>query len=369
MPANGNASSSNKSANQAACVDIKEYLWTNHSDLTSLPTTMTIFLAIYGLIVTLGVLGNTLVVLSVIRHKSLQSVRNMFIVSLSVSDIVISVVSGTITPITAFTKVWIFGELLCYFVPFIQGASLCFSTLTLTAIAIDRYILIIFPTKRPIQKPQAVKMIGLDFTLAAAISLPMFIKQRFVEYENFCGQFCTEDWGSNDAGRSTYGILEISGTIVFVFQFVAPLTASLFKEEIKTCSLYRQQALKRRLRTNRMLIAMVGVFVCCWMPSVVFNFLRDYQWLPNFVNQQEYLIGIITHCISMSSTIWNPCLYTLLNEQFRLAFLTLLQSFRTTRKKPDIRARCLRLMSTAFINEDQEVANPETMSNINVQYF
>ncbi|VDN05686.1 unnamed protein product, partial [Thelazia callipaeda] len=303
----------------------------------------------------LGVLGNSLVIISVIRYKSLQSVRNIFIVSLSVSDIVISVVSGTITPITAFTKIWLFGELLCYFVPFIQGASLCFSTLTLTAIAIDRYILIIFPTKEPIQKSQAVKMIGIDFVLATAISLPMFIKQQLVKFENFCGQFCTEDWGSDNTGRSTYG------TIVFIFQFIAPLTVITFcytmislklskvlylirntltlapdyliTEQMNKCSSYRRQVLKRRVRTNRMLISMVSVFVCCWMPSVAFNFLRDYQWLPNFVTKQEYLFGLITHCISMSSTVWNPCLYTLLNQQFRLAFLSLLRSVPVVQKK------------------------------------
>lgn len=67
-----------------------------------------------------GVLGNLLVILSVIQYKSLQSVRNLFIVSLSVTDIIILIVSGTITPITAFNKVWIFGELLCYFVPLLQ---------------------------------------------------------------------------------------------------------------------------------------------------------------------------------------------------------------------------------------------------------
>lgn len=68
----------------------------------------------------LGVMGNTLVVLSIIQHKVLQSVRNMFILSLSITDIVISIVSGTITPITAFTKIWLFGEFLCYLVPLIQ---------------------------------------------------------------------------------------------------------------------------------------------------------------------------------------------------------------------------------------------------------
>lgn len=73
----------------------------------------------------------------------------------------------------------------------------------------------------------------------------------------------------------------------------------LLKQSSEIGSIQRDAALKRRLRTNRMLMAMVGVFLCCWMPTVAFNFLRDYRWLPLFISQQDYLFGIITHCISM----------------------------------------------------------------------
>ncbi|KAI1708936.1 7 transmembrane receptor (rhodopsin family) domain-containing protein [Ditylenchus destructor] len=364
-----------------ACVDIKEYLWQNSSDLTSLPSTMSVFAFIYAVIITLGVVGNSLVILSITRHKSLQSVRNMFILSLSCSDIVVSFVSGTVTPISAFTKVWLFGAALCKLVPVIQGASLCFSTLTLTAISIDRFILIIYPTKRSIQKRQAFQMIALNCAIATCISAPMFFKQILVDFGNFCGQFCAEDWGNDQSGRSTYG------TLVFVLQFVIPFFVITFcylmislklskgmminssKHQPLKLSIQqseqRRQALKRRLRTNRMLMAMVGVFLCCWTPSVVFNFLRDYQWLPSFIMGQEYLYGIITHCISMSSTVWNPVLYALLNEHFRLAFVELLHRFRHRWLSGDspsgsVRSfmadqlnnrahRCSRLISNAFL--------------------
>ena len=61
----------------------------------------------------------------------------------------------------------------------------------------------------------------------------------------------------------------------------------------------RKMAMRRRLRTNRMLVGMVFVFFCCWLPSVAFNILRDYSLLPNFVREQDYLFGVITHCISI----------------------------------------------------------------------
>ncbi len=50
--------------------------------------------------------------------------------------------------------------------------SICISTSTLTSIAIDRYILIIHPTKKPINKHQALIMIGGIWVLAIGIALP-----------------------------------------------------------------------------------------------------------------------------------------------------------------------------------------------------
>uniref|UniRef100_A0A1I7X304 G_PROTEIN_RECEP_F1_2 domain-containing protein n=1 Tax=Heterorhabditis bacteriophora TaxID=37862 RepID=A0A1I7X304_HETBA len=130
----------NMESSNGTCVDIREFLWRNQSDLTLQPTTMAAFALVYSLFITLGVVGNLLVVISVSKHKSLQSVRNIFIVSLSCSDIVVSVVSGSVTPITAFSKIWLFGPNLCYLVPLIQKIieeetmrTLYYITLSVTA--------------------------------------------------------------------------------------------------------------------------------------------------------------------------------------------------------------------------------------------
>lgn len=45
---------------ESACIDIKVFLWNEHSDYTSLPSTMSVFAVIYTLIVTL-VFGITVV--------------------------------------------------------------------------------------------------------------------------------------------------------------------------------------------------------------------------------------------------------------------------------------------------------------------
>jgi hypothetical protein len=67
----------------------------------------------------------------------------------------------------------------------------------------------------------------------------------------------------------------------------------------------RQAAVKRRQRTNRMLIGMVCGFATSWSPYIVFNLSRDYNLWPEWVQQQQFLLGIVTHCIAMTSTVSN----------------------------------------------------------------
>ena len=47
--------------------------------------------AVYGIIAVLGIIGNFLVMFTVARVPSLQNLTNMFIVSLAVSDFIVSV--------------------------------------------------------------------------------------------------------------------------------------------------------------------------------------------------------------------------------------------------------------------------------------
>ncbi|EGT46754.1 hypothetical protein CAEBREN_21151 [Caenorhabditis brenneri] len=324
-----------------SCKDIRKYLWDTRHDLTLHPLPIAILSTIYGLIVVIGCTGNLLVVTSVMKFKTLQSVRNMFIVSLSVSDLFVAIFSGSVTPISAFYKVWLFGAGLCRFLPLLQGTALTFSTLTLTAIAIDRFILICHPTKDPIRKEHALKMIIFNSVIAVSLTVPLCYQQELVRYGDYCGEFCSENWGADTYLRRVYGLS------VLVIQFIFPLfiisicyVSISYKlrhgvfvrgSQKELMSEARRQLTQRRLRTNRMLIVMTVTFILSWLPSVLFNLLRDFSALPGIIAEQDYLYGIICHCISMTSTVVNPVLYGYCNEHFRAAFVAL---------KEDAKAAC-----------------------------
>ncbi|VDK43102.1 unnamed protein product [Anisakis simplex] len=342
--------------NNESCLDMNAELWRYRHDLTTQPATMAVFAILYAIIIILGTFGNLCVILAIARTRSLQTVPNLFILSLSCSDVVVCCTSATITPITAFKKEWLFGATLCSIAPFIAGISLCFSTFTLTAISVDRFLLICFPMKKALTRPHALLVIVSICTMAACLSAPIMLKQHLQTYENFCGQFCAEDWGSDMSGRRVYG------TVMVCVQFVAPLTIIIicytaiavklgqgmlvkgkknnYEWQVEITDQQRA-AIKRRQRTNRMLISMVLAFSASWLWSVLFNVLRDYDRLPEWMKVQEYFYGIATHCIAMTSTVWNPLLYAVLNPQLRAAFIRLMPTFLTSQDRLE---RCGGLM-------------------------
>ena len=111
---------------------------TDQDDVMELKWLRAIFIIFYSIIFLFGVSGNSLVVFVVVRNKSMQSITNIFITNLAISDIMMCLLAVPFTPLSAFMKSWIFGDALCHILPMTLGVSVYVSTLTSTAIAIDR---------------------------------------------------------------------------------------------------------------------------------------------------------------------------------------------------------------------------------------
>jgi neuropeptide Y receptor len=96
----------------------------------------------------LGLFGNILVCYIVYSNKAMQTVTNLFITNLALSDILLCVLCVPFTPLYTFLGKWIFGSLTCHLVGYAQATSVYISTLTLTAIAIDRFFVILHPLRQ-----------------------------------------------------------------------------------------------------------------------------------------------------------------------------------------------------------------------------
>ncbi|CAF2956179.1 unnamed protein product [Rotaria sp. Silwood2] len=147
--------------------------------LENRPSIMATFISLYALIFFFGISGNVLVVLVVCRNKAMQTVTNVFITNLALSDILMCCLAVPFTPISAYGSTWHLGRILCHLVPMSLGISVYVSTLTSLAIAVDRYFVIVHPFRSRMRLGVCILLIIVIWIVGISISLPLAIYMRF----------------------------------------------------------------------------------------------------------------------------------------------------------------------------------------------
>uniref|UniRef100_A0A8C9EPS4 G-protein coupled receptors family 1 profile domain-containing protein n=1 Tax=Pavo cristatus TaxID=9049 RepID=A0A8C9EPS4_PAVCR len=102
------------------------------------PTVKALLIVAYSVIIIMSLFGNMLVCHVVLKNKRMHSATSLFIVNLAVSDIMITLLNTPFTLVRFVNSTWVFGKAMCHVSRFVQYCSLHVSTLTLTAIALDR---------------------------------------------------------------------------------------------------------------------------------------------------------------------------------------------------------------------------------------
>lgn len=295
-----------------------------------------LFIALYCVIFLVGVSGNGLVVYVIVGNKSMQTPTNIFINNLALSDIMMCLLAVPFTPVSGLSHGWVLGEALCHVVPMSLGVSVYVSTLTSTAIAVDRYFAIVHPFRARMTARMCLLVILAVWVTSVTISLPLAVYQQ-LSWDDLQGVYvCQEHW-------PIYSARQFFTVTSLVLQYLVPCSIITVCYSLVSAALRRrsrakkgltanggvvpgrgpnhreQLEIRRNRRTNNMLIAMVTIFVCCWLPLNVINFTAEYY--EEMVEWNYYLlIFFVGHVTAMSSTIYNPFLYAWMNDTFRKEF-------------------------------------------------
>lgn len=291
----------------------------------SVPLTA-VFIILYVILFFIGVSGNSLVVYVVLRNKAMQSITNIFITNLAVSDIMMCLLAVPFTPLSYFMNSWTFGEVLCHIVPMTLCICVYVSTLTSTAIAVDRYFVIVYPFKPRMKTCVCLLMIVAIWIISVSISLPLGIYQQIEENSDM--KTCIEKW-PKDQARQFFTVTSLvlqyivpCSIITYCYSKVSLALRKRSKSRIGSGSVNRERdemEIRRKRRTNKMLIAMVTIFVICWLPLNLVLLITEYH-LTFLRTPYHPLIFLIAHVIAMSSTIYNPFLYAWMNDNFKKEF-------------------------------------------------
>ncbi|XP_031565614.1 beta-1 adrenergic receptor-like [Actinia tenebrosa] len=179
--------------------------------------------------------GNILVILAVAKNKSMQTVTNIFIVNLSLTDLFVAIFNCPLMLLAILANGWIIGDVMCKVSGFLNVVFCCASILTLTAISIDRYYCITQPTKKIITKNKAFCMIASIWLIVFFFAfMPVLGWNEYVYVDD--RKHCMIYWQRGGAD-SAYGIFLSASS------FVVP-TWIMFFCYYKIFSTARKQAKK-----------------------------------------------------------------------------------------------------------------------------
>ncbi|XP_064466083.1 neuropeptide F receptor-like isoform X2 [Ornithodoros turicata] len=268
----------------------------------------------------------------------MRTARNVFIINLAISDLILCLFTMPFSLVEIVLKFWPLDSVTCKLVSGLQATSIFVSTISITAIALDRYTVIVYPTQEHCKPVSAVLTLSCIWLIALLLSTPLFV-YRLVDRQNLPNvgslraelrlesvEYCIEKWPIQH-GRFFYSVFSM------VFQYVLPiLIVSVAYARICQKLKYRmvakgtklqekqQRDQKRMQKTNILLISITLIFGISWLPLHILNIVADVAPSIFASNAQFRILFACCHMVSMSSACSNPLLYGWLNDNFRKEF-------------------------------------------------
>ena len=294
-----------------------------------------------AVIVFLTLFGNSLVIRAVVGFPRLRTTTNMFIVSLAVADITVALL---VMPFSIVDNValqhWIFGWVFCYF--WISCDVMCCtaSILHLCVISLDRYI--------AIQRPLKYKKI-MSRTRAALLIVAVWLCSGFISFVPiYLGWFADSDVTLyKSSPRCGLFVNKIYAVISSMTSFYVPLVVMTYAY-YKIFRIARAQAIDikrlqisarganqrpddgfqgklRRVARNtkavKTLGTLMGLFIISWLPFFLMYLILPFCDACVLAPRVESFITWLGYVNSLI----NPCVYALLNKDFRRAFRRILK--------------------------------------------
>ncbi|XP_028677240.2 prolactin releasing hormone 2 receptor [Erpetoichthys calabaricus] len=288
-----------------------------------------LFIPLYTLLVLVACIGNLLLILLIALTKKLHSTTNFLIGNLAAADLIMCLFCVPLTASYAFElRGWLFGSFMCHFVMLMQVATVLVAVLSLTAIAVDRYVVVAYPIRRRISRRCCLYLVCAIWLASLALSSPTSLHTSYLDLSptGHNMTICEEFWAEQDQERLIYSCC------ILLLSYLIPLSAvsvsycaisrHLRKRSVPgaavTASSNRERWARKKCKTFRLLLISVLSFALCWLPLQVVNLIRDLD--VDFVILDKSYINVVQvscHLVAMSSACYNPFIYASLHDKFR----------------------------------------------------
>ncbi|XP_074841755.1 thyrotropin-releasing hormone receptor [Carettochelys insculpta] len=319
---------------------------------------VTIFLVL--LICGLGIVGNIMVVLVVLRTKHMRTPTNCYLVSLAVADLMVLVAAGLPNITESLYGSWVYGYIGCLCITYLQYLGINASSCSITAFTVERYIAICHPIKAQFlctfSRAKKIIIFVWAFTSIYCTLWFFLLDLNTVVYKDTiivsCGYKVSRSYYSPiymmDFGIF-YVVPMILATVLYgliariLFLNPIPSDPKENPKKRKNNSAHQNKTMNSKM-TNRafsstiasrrqvtkMLAVVVILFAFLWMPYRTLVVVNSFLATPF---QENWFLLFCRICIYLNSAI-NPVIYNLMSQKFRASFKKLCNCQKKQSEKP-----------------------------------
>ncbi|CAL1539832.1 unnamed protein product [Lymnaea stagnalis] len=299
------------------------------------------------------IMGNTLVIIAICVTKSRKSRMHIFILNLAIADLSAGLINVLTDIVWKNTIDWHAGNSGCKIVRYGQGVVTYASTYALVALSLDRLNAIARPLSFSGDKLRIRVLIGLAWGLAFVFSVPMLVINQLMAVNGKwqCGIQFPQQWVWQLYITSICIVLFFIPAIVIAVCYIIIVMIIWRKNALNgTSEKTRQYVLKggqlyvgtgnsnfrdgaassrgviprAKMKTIKMTLVIVLVFIVCWSPYFVYDLLSVYGYVP--VSQDTAALSTFIQSLAPLNSAANPIIYASFNTKmcvnlFRCQFL------------------------------------------------
>ena len=270
------------------------------------------------------ILGNLVVIISIMHFKQLHTPTNLLVMSLALADLLLGLTVMPFSIVRSVDGCWYYGNAFCLlhssFDMFLTSASI----FHLISIAIDRHQAVCYPLLYPtsITIPVAWLMIAVSWAIAAAYSFGLLYSRANVAgLDDFlksiycigsCNLLFNALWGALDTLIAFFLPCTIMVGLYAKIFSVAKGHIKKIEDVNRELNLKNEHVQSSERKAAKTLGIVVGAFIFCWMPFFVNSIVDPYT---NF-STPAILFEIFTWLGYFNSTL-NPIIYGLFYPWFR----------------------------------------------------
>ncbi|XP_073237295.1 melatonin receptor type 1A-like [Porites lutea] len=317
------------------------------------------------IIMLVAIAANTMNIIVVYRNSNMQTPRYMFIMSLAVGDLGVTLLSMPFSLVTCISRRWIMSDSLCQLHGFLGSFFFCVSIFTLTIMSIEQYYSLVKPLSRTITIRRAWYMIAAAWILSTLLSMGPEVGWGHFAYNSStlsCGVAFP---------RSTLEKMYLLFLVLIAFVITLLIMAYAYIRILLTVRKHTDriarytkgglEVMRLQRRITYTLLLVLLVFILCWLPFV---FLIVLATRNTSVKELPYGLGVAAYWCGFFNSSVNPIIFVIRNDRFREGYREILSEiwYGLQCKRPP-KIRTPQIKNTWYLNKHsgKEGETPKVM--------